>query len=653
VTAVAPLLVSGPPSSGGAAVAEALLRAGLPLGGPFLPPTPRDSAGAFVDREIHDWHADLADGEANAWRAAAPRDPTAEQAAALERLLEARFDLLRPWGLRSPRLLWARRYWERRFPGARWLFVVRRPAAQAWAEAERRGRDATEPQAVARLAIAELRRWRGAARTVLEMAGEAPKRVLVLDAGRLAGAEKALDRAVRENWGVPLEPIALRSALHPFLLRRRAPAWFELLARCDPRVATAWRRLTRLAPTGEAPAGPRGPRVAVLAKHRFAPSESFIQEQLRRLPGEVHFVFQRDGAWYDRDCRPLATPLARARRALFGASPAESERARHRALARFLARRGIEVLLANFGPLARQALPACRAAGVPLVAHFHGADAHRARPEGDAAWFYGELLREAAAIVAVSSPMIERLTALGAPPRRILLNPCGVDLADFPPGDAGATEPHFLAAGRFVGKKGPVFTLLAFRRLLERAPAARLTMLGEGEMRTACVQLAAALGIAGRVDFPGAYAHGELAARLRRSRAFVQHSLRQPDGDSEGTPVALLEAAASGVPAVSTRHAGIPQAVVDGETGLLCDEGDVEAMADAMAQLALDPGLAGAMGRRAREHAAAHFAIELRLGRLAALLARVARGESPVVDDAAAAGEAVGEQPVPLTAGRK
>jgi colanic acid/amylovoran biosynthesis glycosyltransferase len=243
--------------------------------------------------------------------------------------------------------------------------------------------------------------------------------------------------------------------------------------------------------------------------------------------------------------------------------------------------------------------------------------------------------------------------ARGAPRERILLNPCGVDLAGFPPGDAAGAPPHFLAAGRFVGKKGPVYTLLAFRRLLERAPEARLTMLGEGEMRSACEQLAAALGLAARVDFPGAYAHGELAARLRRSRAFVQHSLRQPDGDSEGTPVALLEAAASGVPAVSTRHAGIPQAVVDGEGGLLCDEGDVEAMADAMVQLALDPGLAGAMGRRAREHVAARYAIDLRLGRLGELLARVARGDSPVVNDSAAADETVGEQPAPLAAGRQ
>jgi glycosyltransferase involved in cell wall biosynthesis len=80
-------------------------------------------------------------------------------------------------------------------------------------------------------------------------------------------------------------------------------------------------------------------------------------------------------------------------------------------------------------------------------------------------------------------------------------------------------------------------------------------------------------------------------------------------GDREGTPVAILEAAASGLPVIATRHAGIPEAVIHGETGLLVDELDIEAMAEHIAVLATDAGLAGALGRRARQHIRVNYSM--------------------------------------------
>jgi glycosyltransferase involved in cell wall biosynthesis len=107
---------------------------------------------------------------------------------------------------------------------------------------------------------------------------------------------------------------------------------------------------------------------------------------------------------------------------------------------------------------------------------------------------------------------------------------------------------------------------------------------------------------------------------MRRARAFVQHSVRTSYGDSEGTPVAVLEAGASGLPVVSTRHAGIKDVVIEGETGFLVDEGDIEGMAAHMLTLARDADLAGRMGRRAREHVAANFSMEQHIARLAEVL---------------------------------
>ena len=89
---------------------------------------------------------------------------------------------------------------------------------------------------------------------------------------------------------------------------------------------------------------------------------------------------------------------------------------------------------------------------------------------------------------------------------------------------------------------------------------------------------------------------------------FLQHSVVDPvNGDEEGMPVAILEAMAAGLPVVSTRHAGIAEAVIDGETGLLVDEGDSVAMSEAIQRLALDPQLRQTFGTRGWERASAEF----------------------------------------------
>jgi glycosyltransferase involved in cell wall biosynthesis len=86
---------------------------------------------------------------------------------------------------------------------------------------------------------------------------------------------------------------------------------------------------------------------------------------------------------------------------------------------------------------------------------------------------------------------------------------------------------------------------------------------------------------------------------LARCGVFVQHSLTDPEtGDEEGLPASIQEAMAHGLAVVSTRHAGIPEAVVEGETGLLVDEGDVVGMAAAIAAVGPRAQTFGAAGYR-------------------------------------------------------
>jgi glycosyltransferase involved in cell wall biosynthesis len=135
-----------------------------------------------------------------------------------------------------------------------------------------------------------------------------------------------------------------------------------------------------------------------------------------------------------------------------------------------------------------------------------------------------------------------------------------------------------------------------------------------------CRDLAAALGIEHAVTFLGAQPHDVVERQMRQARAVVQHSVTASNGDSEGTPVAILEAGAMGLPVVATRHAGIPDVVADGATGLLVDERDVRGMARHMLTLARSPSLSGQLGRNAAMRVRSYYTMEQSIGRLARVL---------------------------------
>ena len=105
-------------------------------------------------------------------------------------------------------------------------------------------------------------------------------------------------------------------------------------------------------------------------------------------------------------------------------------------------------------------------------------------------------------------------------------------------------------------------------------------MVGAGLLHDVCSKLVKALHIEHAVELKGIVDHAGVAALMQESRVFVQHSLVPASGDTEGTPVAILEAGAAGLPVVSTKHAGISEAVIHGKTGFLVDEGDIDAMAE-------------------------------------------------------------------------
>ncbi len=180
----------------------------------------------------------------------------------------------------------------------------------------------------------------------------------------------------------------------------------------------------------------------------------------------------------------------------------------------------------------------------------------------------------------------------------------------------GTESALFVAVGRFVSKKAPYLTILAFAEVLRVYPEAKLRMIGDGPLLGVCRSIVTGMGLERSVELLGPQPHDVVAMEMQQARAFVQHSIVADDGDSEGTPVAVLEAGASGLPVVATRHAGISDVVIHEQTGLLVEEHDVAGMSRAMLRLIRDPEESRRLGIAARHRIESHFSMDASINRL-------------------------------------
>jgi colanic acid/amylovoran biosynthesis glycosyltransferase len=137
--------------------------------------------------------------------------------------------------------------------------------------------------------------------------------------------------------------------------------------------------------------------------------------------------------------------------------------------------------------------------------------------------------------------------------------------------------------------------------LLSEGYRLRYEIVGDGPLKGALTKLVHELGAEKSITFTGAKDSSYVRQRMDESDLFVLASVTAADGDTEGAPVSLLEAQACGMPVVSTRHAGIPEIVADGMSGLLVQERNVTALAGALRRLIDNPAEWPEMGRQGRE----------------------------------------------------
>jgi glycosyltransferase involved in cell wall biosynthesis len=270
---------------------------------------------------------------------------------------------------------------------------------------------------------------------------------------------------------------------------------------------------------------------------------------------------------------------------------------------------------AHFGGDAWLIRDAARRLGVPLIVTTHGHDVTRQPDSGGLKGVrYRRNLRSvfdrAALIIAVSEVIRDRAIARGAHPSRVRVHYTGVPVPSSLPAVAPEWDVTFI--GRFVEKKGPDDLVAALGVLRPNRPKA--LFIGDGPLRPAVEAQARDLGI--DATFTGPLPPSEVASRLAASRLLAAPSRTAADGDTEGLPTTVLEAGALGVPVVSTFHSGIPEAVVDGTTGLLGAEHDVAALSRNIRQLLADEPLRERLGNAARAHIASNFNLATQSGRL-------------------------------------
>jgi colanic acid/amylovoran biosynthesis glycosyltransferase len=196
----------------------------------------------------------------------------------------------------------------------------------------------------------------------------------------------------------------------------------------------------------------------------------------------------------------------------------------------------------------------------------------------------------------------------------------GLDLAEFSRADFSSAPPLVLAVGRLIAKKGFTDLIRACGLLAERGRAFRCEIIGEGPLENELREQIQQLDLQSRVALPGARLQHEIRDRLAAASVFVLPSVIDPERGMDNLPSVIMEAMATGLSVISTAIGGIPEMVVQGETGFLVPPGDAIALADAIGKLIGDAVLAQKMGRAGHERAKELFSIERNVRELRSLI---------------------------------
>ena len=238
-----------------------------------------------------------------------------------------------------------------------------------------------------------------------------------------------------------------------------------------------------------------------------------------------------------------------------------------------------------------------------LLTSFHGYDMSIfIRMNGNDV--YQKLFLNGDLFLPVSNYWKDKLIELGCDEKKIIVHRMGINLErfTFSKRRKQSGEPiKILTVGRLVEKKGHEYTIRAIAKIVKKHKNIRYIIAGDGPLRDKLEDLVTKLEIGKYVKFLGAVEQNEILKLYQQAHIFVLSSVTASDGNKEGIPVVLMEAQATGLPVISTIHSGIPEVVLDGKSGFLVPERDVNALAERLNYLIEHPELWPEMGFAGRK----------------------------------------------------
>jgi colanic acid/amylovoran biosynthesis glycosyltransferase len=390
--------------------------------------------------------------------------------------------------------------------------------------------------------------------------------------------------------------------------------------------------------------------LAIAVESLATASETFIHDHIRHLAPGATVLICRDDLGADRFRCPVVriqgrelapqTLLAKAvhpllRRLVNYIDPVRgylcdslyspTDREESLRLGYFLKQHQPVSVLAEYGPIGLQVADACALAGVPFFVHFHGWDANILGQSWSIRRDYRALFKRVAGVIVTTEFLKDRLLHLHCPAQKLFVCPCGVDTNLFRPAESEKAG-NVLMVSRLIPQKGPEYSLASFARFGKLVSNIALEIIGDGPLRNLLEEQAREYGIADRVVFHGARDHDFVRQRLSSAAMFIQHSVTLPLGGIESQGLAILEAMASSVPVVATRHGAIVETVEDGVTGLLVAERDIVGMAGAMHRLMEHTDQRLTLGAAGRKRVITHYRQEDTIRRLQSILGLGALG---------------------------
>jgi colanic acid/amylovoran biosynthesis glycosyltransferase len=293
-------------------------------------------------------------------------------------------------------------------------------------------------------------------------------------------------------------------------------------------------------------------------------------------------------------------------------------------------RAGARVLHSHFGVVGWRDLGIARRLKLAHAVSFYGVDV-RWYPESDPRWYhrYKDMFARVGVVLCEGPHMGQSIIELGCPPEKIRVHHLGVDLTMIPftPLAWEPREPlRVLLSGSFREKKGFPDAIDALGKIKNEV-ALEITIIGDQHgIPSTIIEKQRILdaitrnGLKGHTRLLGYQAYRVVMEEARRHHVFLSPSVTASDGDSEGgAPVSLIEMSAAGLMIVSTTHCDIPGVVIDGRTGFLAPEHDVNALAAHLRWLIANPSRWDAMRAAARAHVEAEFDARRQGERLAAI----------------------------------